>query len=124
MTFLENDPRWLIANISGLKLPVEAQRTRGCHTFGQIFVTHGAEDSQWRSPTCHQHDSCGRRSSFAGTSAWQLLVQSERDWFHSDQRLELWEGRVAYYKLKKEARLEIPRQKSTISLNATVLAGA
>ena len=41
----------------------------------------------------------------------------------SDRRLELREGRVAYYGLKKEARLEIPGQKSTISLNSTVLAG-
>ena len=40
----------------------------------------------------------------------------------SDQHLELWEGRVAYYGLKKEARLEIPRQKSTISLIAAILA--
>ena len=31
----------------------------------------------------------------------------------SDQHLELQEGRIAYYGLKKEARLEIPRQKST-----------
>ena len=38
----------------------------------------------------------------------------------SDQCLELWGGRVAYYGLKKEARPEIPRQKSTISLNAAV----
>ena len=42
----------------------------------------------------------------------------------SDRGLELQEGRATYYGLKKEARLEIPRQKSTISLNATVLAGA
>ena len=42
----------------------------------------------------------------------------------SDRGLELREGRVAYYGLKKEARLEIPRQKSTISVNAAVLAGA
>ena len=41
----------------------------------------------------------------------------------SDRRLEPQEGRVAYYGLKKEARLEIPGQKSTISLNAAVLAG-
>ena len=41
----------------------------------------------------------------------------------SDRRLELREGRVAYYGLKKEARQEIPGQKTTISLNATVLAG-
>ena len=34
------------------------------------------------------------------------------------------EDRVAYYRLKKEARLEIPGQKSTISLNAAVLADA
>ena len=42
----------------------------------------------------------------------------------SDQCLELWGGRVAYYRLKKEARLEIPGQKSTISLNTAVLASA
>ncbi|KAK2112599.1 hypothetical protein P7K49_012346 [Saguinus oedipus] len=42
----------------------------------------------------------------------------------SDRGLELQEGRVAYYGLKKEVRLEIPGQKSTISLNAAVLAGA
>ena len=42
----------------------------------------------------------------------------------SDRRLELREGRVDYYGLKEEARLEITGQKSTISLNATVLAGA
>ena len=35
--------------------------------------------------------------------------------------MELWEGRVAYYRLKKEARLEIPGQKSTISFNAARL---
>ncbi|KAK2114194.1 hypothetical protein P7K49_008460 [Saguinus oedipus] len=40
------------------------------------------------------------------------------------RRLELREGRVTYYGLKKEARPEIPRQKSTISLNTAVLAGA
>ncbi|KAK2118940.1 Nuclear receptor-binding factor 2 [Saguinus oedipus] len=40
----------------------------------------------------------------------------------SDQGLELREGRVAYYGLKKEVRLENPGQKSTISLNDTVLA--
>ncbi|KAK2100951.1 hypothetical protein P7K49_022299 [Saguinus oedipus] len=35
----------------------------------------------------------------------------------SVRRLELREGRFAYYRLKKEARQEIPGQKSTISLN-------
>nr|XP_054099348.1 cyclin-Y-like protein 2 [Callithrix jacchus] len=64
-----------------LQLPVKAQRTRGRHTFRQIFVTHGAEDSQWRSRTGRQCDSCGRCSGFASTSAWQLLVQSKRDGF-------------------------------------------
>ncbi|KAK2112828.1 Carboxypeptidase B2 [Saguinus oedipus] len=39
------------------------------------------KDSQWRSPTGRQRDSCGRRSSFASASAQQLLVQSKRDWF-------------------------------------------
>ncbi|KAK2094499.1 hypothetical protein P7K49_028237 [Saguinus oedipus] len=42
----------------------------------------------------------------------------------SDPRLELWEGRVAYYRLKKEAIPEIPGKKCTINLNAAVLAGA
>ena len=40
----------------------------------------------------------------------------------SDRGWELQEGRVAYYRFKKEARLEIPGQKSTINLNAAVLA--
>ena len=40
----------------------------------------------------------------------------------SDRRLELQEDRVAYYRPKKETRLEIPGQKSTISLKAAVLA--
>ena len=40
----------------------------------------------------------------------------------SDRGLEPREGRVAYYRHKKEARQENPGQKSTISLNATVLA--
>ena len=40
----------------------------------------------------------------------------------SDQGLEPREGRVAYYGHKKEARQENPGQKSTISLNAAVLA--
>ena len=40
----------------------------------------------------------------------------------SDRGLEPQEGRVAYYKHKKEARQENPGQKSTISLNAAVLA--
>ena len=61
---LGDDPRWPIANISGLQLPVKAQRTRGHHTFRQILVAHGAEDSQWRSHTGRQRDSCGRRSGF------------------------------------------------------------
>ncbi|KAK2089490.1 hypothetical protein P7K49_032156 [Saguinus oedipus] len=41
----------------------------------------------------------------------------------SDRCLELREGRAPYYGLKKEARREIPRQKSTISLITAVLAG-
>ena len=36
----------------------------------------------------------------------------------SDRGLELREGRVTYYGFKKEAGLEIPGQKSTISLNS------
>ena len=40
----------------------------------------------------------------------------------SDRDLEPWEGRVAYYGHKKEARQESPGQKSTISLNAAILA--
>ncbi|KAK2100563.1 hypothetical protein P7K49_021911 [Saguinus oedipus] len=36
------------------------------------------EDSQWRSCTGHQGDSCGRRSGFAGTSARQLLEQRKK----------------------------------------------
>ena len=58
-----NDPRWLIANISGLQLPVKAQRMRGRHTFRQIFVAHRAEEPQWRSHTDRQRDCCGWRSS-------------------------------------------------------------
>ncbi|KAK2101394.1 DNA repair protein rad52 [Saguinus oedipus] len=42
----------------------------------------------------------------------------------TDRCLELWEGRAACYGLKKEATLEIPKQKSTVSLIAAVLAGA
>ncbi|KAK2116612.1 hypothetical protein P7K49_003498 [Saguinus oedipus] len=42
----------------------------------------------------------------------------------TDWCLELREGRAACCGLKKEARPEIPRQKSTISLTAVVLAGA
>ena len=40
----------------------------------------------------------------------------------SDRGLEPREGRVAYYGHKREARQENPRQKSTIGLNAAVLA--
>ena len=40
----------------------------------------------------------------------------------SDRGLEPREGRVAHYGHKKEARQENPGQKSTISLNASVLA--
>ena len=40
----------------------------------------------------------------------------------SDRGLEPWEGRVAYYRNKKEARQENPGQKSTISFNAAALA--
>ena len=40
----------------------------------------------------------------------------------SDPGLESWEGRVAYYGHKKEARQENPGQKSTISFNAAALA--
>nr|XP_054093714.1 uncharacterized protein LOC128928471 isoform X1 [Callithrix jacchus] len=75
-----NDPRWPIANISGLQLSVEVQRTRGHHTFRQILVAHGAEDPQWRSHTGRQRDSCGRRSGFASTSAWQRSEQSKQGW--------------------------------------------
>ncbi|KAK2112662.1 Katanin p60 ATPase-containing subunit A-like 1 [Saguinus oedipus] len=56
------------------------------------------KDSRWRSPTGRQRDSCGQCSGFASALAWQLFVQSK------------WE--------------EIPEQKSTISLNAAVVAGA
>ena len=42
----------------------------------------------------------------------------------SDQCLELREGRIAYYRLKKEARPDIPGQKSTINLNTAVLASS
>nr|XP_021522601.1 WD repeat-containing protein 64 [Aotus nancymaae] len=62
-----------------------------------------ARNSQQRSPTGRQHDSCGQRSSFAGASALQFFVQSERDW------VPFW---------------PIPRQKSTINLNTAVLASA
>ena len=75
-----NDPRWPIDNSSGLQLSVKAQRTRGCHTFGQILVTHGAEDPQWRSHTGRQRDSCGWCSGFPGTSAPQLSEQSKQGW--------------------------------------------
>ena len=154
----EEDPRWPIANIWGLQLSVKAQRTRGRNTFRQIQVAHGAEDPQCRSHTGHQHDSCGRRSGFAGTSAQQLLEQSKQGWLPfgprfggptrapsttpeagavavtaprhrvnetgspSDGGLEPREGRVAYFGHKKEARQENPGQKSTINLNAAVLA--
>ena len=80
-TCQKNDPRWPIANIPGLQLSGKARRTRGRHTFRQILVAHGAEDSQWRSSTGRQRDSCGWRSGFVGTSARQLSVQSKRDWF-------------------------------------------
>ena len=40
----------------------------------------------------------------------------------SDRGLESWEGRVAFYGHKKEARQENPGQKSTISFNAAALA--
>ncbi|KAK2095837.1 hypothetical protein P7K49_024871 [Saguinus oedipus] len=46
-----------------------------------IFVAHGPEDFQWRSPAGRQRDFCGRRSGFAIASARQLFVGSERDWF-------------------------------------------
>ena len=45
-----------------------------------------------------------------------------RTGFPSDQGLESREGRVAYYRHKKEARQENPGQKSTISFNAAALA--
>ena len=40
----------------------------------------------------------------------------------SDRGLEPWEGRVAHYGHKKEAKQENPGKKSTISLNTAVLA--
>ena len=45
-----------------------------------------------------------------------------RTGFPSDQGLEPQEGRVTYYRHKKEARQENPGQKSTISFNAAALA--
>ena len=42
----------------------------------------------------------------------------------TDRCLELREGRATCYGLKKEARPEIPGQKSTISLIAAILTGA
>ena len=78
---LQIDPRWPTTNSSGLQLPVKAQRTRRRHTFRRIFVSHRSADSQWRSPTGRQRDSCGRRSGFAGVSAQQLFMQSQRDCF-------------------------------------------
>ncbi|KAL0607743.1 Chondroitin sulfate synthase 3 [Plecturocebus cupreus] len=39
----------------------------------------GAQDSQRRSPTGCQRDSCGRRGGFAGASAGRSSVQSKRD---------------------------------------------
>ena len=62
----ERDPRWLIISSSGLWLPVKAQKTRGRHSFRQIFVAHGPGDSQQRSPMGHHCDSCGQRGCFAG----------------------------------------------------------
>nr|XP_021525159.1 LOW QUALITY PROTEIN: probable histone H2A.5 [Aotus nancymaae] len=83
-------------NSSGTYLPVKAQRTRGRHTFRRILVAHGPGDSQWKSSTGRQGDSCGRRGGFAGVLARQFLVQSP----------------------------EIPGQKNTINLNTAVLAGS
>ena len=45
-----------------------------------------------------------------------------RTGFPSDRGLEPREGRVTYYRHKKEARQENPGQKSTISFNAAALA--
>ena len=134
---------------------MNARRTRGRHTFRIILVTHGAEDPQWRKHTGRQHDSRGRRSGSAGTSARQLSEQSKQvqrtrtapsrtpepgtvavtapqhgsvrrrvngTGSPSDGGLEPREGRVAYYRQKKEARQEHPGQKSTISFNAAALA--
>ncbi|KAK2119983.1 hypothetical protein P7K49_001369 [Saguinus oedipus] len=39
-----------------------------------IFIAHGPEDFQWRSPTGRQCDFCGRRSGFVVASARQLFV--------------------------------------------------
>ena len=75
-----NDPRWPIANISGLQLSVKAWRTRGRHTFRQILVAHRAEDPQWRNHTGRQSNFRGRHSSSTGALARQLSEQSEQVW--------------------------------------------
>ena len=52
-------------------------------------------------------------------SSWRRVNETGSP---SDLGLEPREGRVAHYGHKKEARQENPEQKSTISLNAAVLA--
>ncbi|KAK2096094.1 hypothetical protein P7K49_025128 [Saguinus oedipus] len=46
-----------------------------------IFIAHGPEDFQWRSPAGSQRDFGGRHSGFTIASVQQLFVHSEQDWF-------------------------------------------
>ena len=57
-----------------------------------------------------------------GTSARERSAQSKQTGSPSDRGLEPREGRVTYYRHKKETRQENPGQKSTISFNAAALA--
>ena len=72
----------------------------------------------------HQRHSCASAAVLPAPRHGSSWGRVNRTGSPSDRRLGLWKGRVADYGLKKEARLEIPGQKSTISLNAAVLAGA
>ncbi|KAL0628118.1 hypothetical protein AAY473_001438 [Plecturocebus cupreus] len=45
----------------------------------KYFLSSRLGDSQWRSPTGRQRNSCGRHGSFAGASAWRFSVQSKRN---------------------------------------------
>ena len=69
-----------------------------------------------------QQDTGARRSRCETPRLESAQRRVNRTGFPSDRGLEPKEGRVAYYRHKKEARQENPGQKSTISFNAAALA--
>ena len=72
--------------------------------------------------TAPLHSSLGDRAKLHLKKEKKNLGRVNETGSPSDRGLEPWEGRVAYYRHKKEARQEKSGQKSTISLNAAVLA--